>query len=96
MQLNTGNTKPRWATQIASDVVRDGIGYELLDVRREVVAEAFRCDADKTVSLTLWLSECAVSEDVLNWYLPQAVKSLGSFEDGSPLPPLEHWPIYYK
>ena len=37
--------------QVASDVVRDGLGLELLDPTGNVVAEVFRADADKTLHI---------------------------------------------
>ena len=40
--------KPKY--QVVSDVVRDGLGLELLDQSDNVVAEVFRCGADKTSS----------------------------------------------
>lgn len=43
--------KPPWTTQLASDIVRDGLGLELLDTPYRVVAEVFRCDADHTVTI---------------------------------------------
>jgi hypothetical protein len=87
---------PRWSTQIASDLDRDGMCFELVDVRGEVVAEAFACDADNTASVTLWPSERHIPDEVLDWFLPMAFERLGKFEDGTPLPPLEEWPITRK
>lgn len=37
--------------QIVSDVIRDGIGVELLS-GDQVVAEVFRCDADRSLIIT--------------------------------------------
>ena len=36
-------------TQVASDVIREGLGAELIDASGNVVAEVFRCDADHNV-----------------------------------------------
>jgi len=40
-----------WRTQIASDVVRDGLGVELLNAAGDVVAEVFRSDVDGAMTL---------------------------------------------
>lgn len=42
-----------YSTQMASDIVRDGLGIELLDESHNVIAEVFRCNRDKTVSVSL-------------------------------------------
>ena len=44
-------------TQVASDVVRDGLGVELIDEENRVLAEVFLCDADHTVSFRLLVEE---------------------------------------
>jgi len=42
----------RFTTQIASDLIRDGLGVEPLDPASEVIAEIFRSDANHTVTST--------------------------------------------
>jgi len=76
--------KPPWTTQLASDVVRDGLGLELLDTPYRVVAEVFRCDADHTVTIRQF--EDGIPADVLDDFVRDARERLGPFEDGSPLP----------
>ena len=80
-----------WSTQTASDIIRDGLGVELLDTRDNIAAEVFRCDRDRTVCVTCWSD--LVTQDVLDWLLPTAFDHLAGFEDGSPLPPVSEWPI---
>jgi len=38
--------------QVASDIVRDGLGVELTDSRGNVLAEVFRCDADNSLKVS--------------------------------------------
>jgi hypothetical protein len=40
--------------QLASDIIRDGLGLELLDRAGNVVGEVFRCDADHTVTVRVF------------------------------------------
>ena len=83
----------KWSTSLASDVVRDGIGYELLDVRGDTVVEAFCCDADNSMRVTIYWSEFEIPADIFERFLTLAEKRLVRFEDGSPLPPISEWPI---
>lgn len=73
-----------WRLQIASDVQRDGLGVELIDVEDRVVAEVFRCDADRTLTVTLF---GPVPFAAVEWLVGAARDRLGPFEDGTPLPP---------
>ena len=46
-------TQPNnFTMQIASDVVRDGLGIALLNTKGDVVAEVFRSDREHTVSVS--------------------------------------------
>ena len=72
-----------WATQIASDVVRDGLGVELLDGQQQVVAEVFRCDADHTVFFSCFVKQ--VPLHALEMLVSRAQERLDPFEDGTPL-----------
>ena len=72
-----------WATQVASDVIRDGLGVELLDGQRQVVAEVFRCDADHTVMVSLFVEQ--VPLHALEMLVSRAKERLDPFEDGVPL-----------
>ena len=74
----------RWNTQVASDVRRDGLGVELLDSRRNVVAEVFRCNANNSIFVNSFDNEIPLT--VFEWFLQYARTQLGDFEDGTPLP----------
>ena len=76
--------KVPWKMQLASDVVRDGLGLELLGDADCVAAEVFRCDADHTVTIRLF--ESGIPEDVLEELVLRARERLDPFEDGTPLP----------
>jgi hypothetical protein len=69
--------------QVASDVVRDGLGLELIDVSGNVVAEVFRCDADKTLYLNTF--DYGISVQEIETLIAQAREALEPFEDGTPL-----------
>ena len=73
-----------WYYQIASDVIRDGLGLELLNKSDDVVAEVFRCDADHTVTVRVF--EATVPEEKIRELVQESRKRLSPFEDGSPLP----------
>jgi hypothetical protein len=70
-------------TQVVSDVVRDGLGIELVPLGGVAVAEVFRCDADHTVSVTTF-GEC-VPLDALEMLIERAKLELEPFQDGKPL-----------
>ena len=72
-----------WRTQLASDVVRNGVGIELVNVVDRVVAEVFRCDADRSVTITVFERLPLI---VMEQFLKTARSQLGEFEDGTPLP----------
>jgi hypothetical protein len=75
---------PPLKTQFASDVIRDGLGLELLDDSGNVVAEVFRCDANHTVTIRVFTAN--VPADVIEELIARARSGLGPFEDGTPLP----------
>ncbi|NTZ81475.1 hypothetical protein FCJ61_00145 [Burkholderia metallica] len=70
--------------QTASDVLRDGLGLELLNDKGEVVAEAFRCDTKNSLEVSLF--ENGLPFVQIERLLKEARTLLGTFEDGSPLP----------
>lgn len=72
-----------FATQVASDVVRDGLGVELL-AAGEVVAEVFRCDADHSLVLNTFGNDVPLVE--IERLISLARNRLEVFEDGTPLP----------
>ena len=80
-----------WSTQFASDIIRDGLGVELLTRDGDIVAEVFRSDANHTVRVSCWSD--AVTQDVLDWLLQCSLEPLDTFEDGTPLPPISKWPV---
>lgn len=80
-----------WSIQMASDVIRDGLGVELLDATRAVRAEVFRCDADHTVTVSHFGGGEAPPADVVEWYYAEAARRLDRFEDDSPLPERSAW-----
>jgi hypothetical protein len=75
--------KPPWKVQLASDVVRDGLGLELLGEPHRVAAEVFRCDADHTVTIRVY--EDDIPDDVLRELVERARERLDPFEDGTAL-----------
>jgi len=72
-----------FTTQVASDVIRDGLGVELLDSSGQVVAEVFRCDSDKTVVMTTFGNDLPLH--AVETLLERARSRLDPFEDGTPL-----------
>ncbi len=80
-----------WSIQVASDVIRDGLGVELIDAEGDVRAEVFRCDMDLTVTVSYFGGREPAPPEVIAWYYAEAASRLGSFEDGSPLPERSAW-----
>ena len=78
-------TQPRWPfrTQVTSDIVRDGMGVELVSSDDYVVAEIFRCDADHTVCATTFVQDLPLQ--ALEMLIHRAKRELEPFEDGRPL-----------
>ena len=72
-----------WRTQVASDIVRDGLGVELLDREGQVVAEIFRCDADHTVFFAQFVE--TIPLHAIEALIARAKDRLDPFEDGTPL-----------
>ena len=69
--------------QVASDVVRDGLGVELLDQGGKVVAEVFRSDRDRTVVVTTFDNN--VPLDAVQTLIGYALQRLDPFEDATSL-----------
>jgi hypothetical protein len=67
-----------YRTQIASDVLRDGLGCELIDDSGKVIAEVFRSDATQKVTLSTFSNDVDIS-DVLK-LLRIAEQRLGPLE----------------
>lgn len=66
-----------------SDIVRDGLGVELLNPEGDVAAEVFRCDADHTVFFTQFVGR--VPLHAIDLLIGRAREGLDPFEDGTPL-----------
>lgn len=69
--------------QVASDVVRDGLGVELLS-GDHVVAEVFRCDSDYSLIITTFGNDLPLV--AIEELIAVARDRLREFEDGTPLP----------
>lgn len=70
-------------TQVASDIVRDGLGVELVDPLGKVVAEVFRCDKDHTVIVSTFGNDVPIQ--AMQQLFDRALEKLDPFEDGTPL-----------
>lgn len=71
--------------QIASDVIRDGLGLELINATNQICAEVFRCDADNTLKISLFAEDLPFVQ--VEKLVLIARKELACYEDGTPLPP---------
>lgn len=69
--------------QVASDVIRDGLGLELLDEDNRVVAEVFRHDSSHRLTVTCFEQDIELS--LLEELISRARQELEPFEDGTPL-----------
>ena len=67
----------------ASDVIRDGLGVELVDENLQTVAEVFRCDSNQTVIVSTFNNDIPL--DALEQLLSYARHYLEPFESGKPL-----------
>ena len=72
-----------YKTQVASDIIRDGLGVELLDEGGNVVAEVFRCDRDHTINVTTFTND--IPFQAMEQLLLRARERLDPFEDGASL-----------
>lgn len=70
--------------QFASDVIRDGMALELTDESWNVLAQVFRCDADNSLTISLFSESLPFTE--VEKLVRIARKELGVFDDGTPLP----------
>lgn len=70
--------------QVASDVLRDGLGVELTDAEGNVLAEVFRCGADNSLTVSLFCERLPFPQ--VEKLVLMAREELTSFEDGTPLP----------
>lgn len=71
----------------ASDIDRDGLGVELVDNSGDVLAEVFRSDRKRTVTLTTFRPDLPLS--AIRELIRYALERLDPFEDGTPLSDVE-------
>ena len=69
--------------QVASDVIRGGLGLELLAEDNRVLAEVFRHDASHRLTVTCYEPDIDLS--LLEMLISRARQELAPFEDGAPL-----------
>lgn len=69
--------------QIASDLQRDGLGMEMVDSNDRVIAEVFRSDRHKTLTLSLFVEPLPFK--AVKHLMEKARAELDPFEDGTPL-----------
>jgi hypothetical protein len=67
--------------QLASDVIRDGLGLELLNESGEVLAEVFRSDRERATRIKVFAPGLPVA--VVEELVALARKRLGTYQDGS-------------
>ena len=72
-----------FSTQVVSDIVRNGLGIELVPLHGVAVAEVFRCDSDHSVSVTTFANDVPLA--ALEMLIARAKEELDPFEDGTPL-----------
>ena len=70
--------------QFASDIVRDGLGVELIDGDFHVHAEVFRCDKNDTVIFSAFSSDIPFVQ--IERLIAAARAELPPFEDGKAFP----------
>lgn len=71
----------QYSTQVASDIVRDGLGVELLDENLDVVAEVFRSDRDHTLLVNTF--SYGIPLAAIELLIARAKERLEPFEDGA-------------
>ena len=67
----------------ASDVIRDGLGVELMDEKQNTLAEVFRCDSRQEVIVTTFNNDIPL--DALEALISYARNYLEPFENGKSL-----------
>jgi hypothetical protein len=72
-----------YRTQIASDVVRDGLGLELLDQKGNVIAEVFRSDTHHRIILNTFNNDIPI--ELIQKLVEEAKVALNPYEDGTPI-----------
>ena len=69
--------------QVASDVIRDGLGLELIAEDNRVLAEVFRHDLSHRLTVTCYEQDIDLS--LLETLITRARQELEPFEDGTSL-----------
>jgi hypothetical protein len=67
----------------ASDIIRDGLGVELVDESNQTIAEVFRSDSTQTVVVNTFGNDIPL--DAMEELLSYARKYIEPFEGGQPL-----------
>jgi hypothetical protein len=73
----------KYRTQGFTDYARGGVGVELFDSRDRVLAEVFRSDRDRTVTVRSFRKK--LPAEGREWLYARAQVVLDPFEDGTPL-----------
>jgi len=73
----------RYKMQVAEDVVRDGLGVELLNETGDVVAEIFRSDREHTVLVNIFSYDIPLA--AIELLIARAKDILEPFENGMTL-----------
>jgi hypothetical protein len=79
MHMSAGEAQ--FQTQVASDIVRDGLGIELVSADGDVLAEVFRCDVDRTVTFSAFATDLPLA--AVRMLIERALDRLDPFEDGT-------------
>ena len=69
-----------WNSQLASDIVRDGMGLELVNSEGDVVAEIFRSDSARSILVSTFNNDIPL--EIFDLYYQEALNRLDPFEDG--------------
>jgi len=75
--------KEQLKIQTASDIIRDGLGVELINSENDVLAEIFRNDANHTLIINTFQNELPL--DAIESLIKFARERLEPFEDGTSL-----------
>jgi len=75
--------KEQYKIQTASDIIRDGLGVELVNSENDVLAEIFRNDSNHTLIVNTFQNELPL--DAIESLVKFARERLEPFEDGTPL-----------
>lgn len=73
----------QYSTRVASDVIRGGLGVELISEAGGVVAEIFSCDRDHTVIVSTFSYDIPLQ--AIEQLMALAKDRLEPFEDGTSL-----------